>query len=347
MVLTVKNIMPLKSLAKRSLQHIAAQLGPQRIKSGRNRLLILMYHRVLPVNDERMHDEEPGMVVTPETFALHLQVLQQHFDIVHLADWLRRHEQGSALPQRACVITFDDGWLDNYQFAFPLLKQYQLPATIFLVSDMVGTKRNFWPERLAELLRITATQHSELWDTPAYRWLRDVDTNYDFGHKPPTHHQLFEIFNQAKRYSDEELHMRIDEMLSSSQKLPASSAAVLSWEQVAEMSDSGLLEFGSHTCDHIRLNDTVKQDIIKHQIIASKTTISEATNKTVNTFCYPNGDFNSSALEIVRKYYAGAVTTNNGWNSLKSDVHVLNRVGIHEDISTNETAFLARLSGWM
>lgn len=339
--------MALKRLTKRSLQHIAALWGPQRFSWGsKRRLLILMYHRVLPVEDERMQDEEPGMVVTPETFALHLQILQQNFEIVQLADWLQRRKQGLPLPQRACAITFDDGWVDNYQFAFPLLKQYLVPATIFLVSDMVGTQRNFWPERLAELLRVTATQQSELWDAPAYRWLRELRVGYDFGRQPPNHEQLFEIIDYAKRFSDDELHARINAMQSSSDTFPKSAAAVVNWSQVAEMTKSGLLEFGSHTCDHIRLTDEVIPKEIEHQIVSSKAKIAEATNKSVELFCYPNGDFNDSALSIAKQHYAGAVTTARGWNSSDADAHLLKRIGVHEDISADKTAFLARLSGW-
>ena len=312
-----------------------------------DRLVILMYHRVLPADDERMQDEEPGMVVTPETFELHLKILQQYFDMVDLSDWLQRRTQGLPLPKRACAISFDDGWLDNYQFAFPLLKQYQLPATIFLVSDMVATKRNFWPERLAELLRVTATRHSELWDAPAYRWLRELSTDYEFGNLPPNREQLFAIFNQSKRQSDDELHARIDAMQRSSESLPTPNEAVVNWNQVAEMADSGLVDFGSHTCDHIRLTDNISEQEAMHQIVASKAKIAEATNKEVELFCYPNGDFNEIALNIVRQHYAGAVTTARGWNNIETDTHLLNRIGVHEDISADKTAFLARLSGWL
>ena len=96
--------------------------------------------------------EQPGMYVSPDTLAMHLRVLKRHFEIVDLGDWLRRQRDGSALPDRACCITFDDGWRDNFQHGFPVLRAARVPATIFLVADFIGTRYRFWPNRLATLL---------------------------------------------------------------------------------------------------------------------------------------------------------------------------------------------------
>jgi peptidoglycan/xylan/chitin deacetylase (PgdA/CDA1 family) len=100
--------------------------------------LVLMYHRVVAPHDVPA-DIDPGMYVTTDAFERHLQYLAAHHEVVTLEalfEWLVGRRQFAKIP---CAITFDDGWRDNYEEAFPLLTRYGLPATIFLITDHVGT----------------------------------------------------------------------------------------------------------------------------------------------------------------------------------------------------------------
>jgi peptidoglycan/xylan/chitin deacetylase (PgdA/CDA1 family) len=339
---------PFKRLFKRSLQQIAARFGPHTRTPKASKLLILMYHRVLPANDKRTRIEEPGMVVTPESFRLHLSIIKQYFDIIHLSEWANFNDNEKMPPSRLCAITFDDGWADNYEFAFPILREQEVPATIFLVSDMIGTDKMFWPERLARTVTAIALNLPEQWSHPSLDWIKTANTDYQFTNQIPTREELSQIVRDTKRLSDPEIHSRLD-LIQNTFDLPDTDCnpSLLNWNQLTEMTTSGLVEAGSHTCQHIRLDSRTPRSTLENEIIASKQQIEERTGKPVSTFCFPNGDYTQGAQSLVRQNYRIAVTTSSGWNTVDTNNYMLRRIGIHEDITSDRMSFLARISGWM
>lgn len=346
-IIIMKIATQVKRLIKYCIQIVAAKFGRHTRKHESPQLMILMYHRILPEVDERSRLEEPGMVVTPETFKMHLKVLSEYFEFINLSDWIKRKKNGLPLPLKACAITFDDGWSDNYEFAFPILKELNIPATIFLVSEMINTNRMFWPERLALTISAITNKESKAWDTQITQWIRNAETSFAFSDTTPTREQLSEIIAHVKQFTDEEIHILIDQLLSKLDiNITNKPNSLLNWPQVQEMLDSGLIEMGSHTCTHTRLNDSLTDAVLEYEIFESKKQLQAEISQNVTSFCFPNGDVSEKSIKLVQESYHCAVTTKNGWNTTEDSDHQLKRIGIHNDIASNSTRFLARLADW-
>ncbi len=338
-----------KRFIKGSLKYTISSIGPHRWPV-RNKLVVLMYHRILPANDPRIMDEQPGMYVHPETFQMHLKTIKQYFTPIHLSQWLQDLRTQKPLPKRSIAITFDDGWYDNYEYAYPILKQENIPASIFLVSDMVGTQKTFWPERLANWIRTSAHYYkNELNSDPKMSWLKNIGVNNVVPNNDAYIDIVDGIITTAKQYyTDSELNTLLDNLpIKKFSQKNNTTPDILGWNHVNEMLSSGVIEVGSHTRNHIRLNSMTDLQIMKDEIINSKKTIENHVNHKINLFCYPNGDMSSKAKEIVMQHYSAACSTKRGWNNKISDIYELKRIALHQDVSHNKSSFLAKLSSYL
>ena len=330
----------LKRILKPVLESAAGAFGPHARRASVPHLWLPMYHRVLPQSDPRSREEEPGMLLRPETLEMHIRELRREFELVSLREWVDRWQQGKELPPKACAITFDDGWLDNYECAFPVLKALKAPATIFAVAQKIGTDDRFWPNIVGGLLaggaRAALAAHPTL--RASVEGTGDlIDQNV-----------IADVIHRLKIHSDGEIHAALNAIRWRTLLKPTGSRDLMSWTQMREMQASGLIEFGSHTCSHSRLTRLTSQAELHYEIVESKRVLEANLDRPVDLFCFPDGDFNDRALGLVREHYRAAVTTRRGINQQPTlDLHKLGRIGLHEEMSATRTRFRARLSGWI
>lgn len=118
---------------------------------------ILMYHRI----GHRPGDKN---TVSPERFELQLQYLGDHkFTTLTLSDWYQKVHDGVKIPEKSVILTFDDGYRDNWELAMPLLSRYGFNATVFMVSSLVG-KTNLWEKNeLRQGVKMMEAEHLREW----------------------------------------------------------------------------------------------------------------------------------------------------------------------------------------
>jgi len=320
-------------------------------RSGLNELLhrgkavILVYHRVLRLEDL---DEsvQPGMYVLDDVFDQQMRFLKEAFEIVPLADLLARWRTGVwDRRSRYCVITFDDGWLDNYLFAYPVLRRYGIPATIFLPTAFIGTSAWFWWDELSYVL-------PRYWLTPRAKQraagLAQLSGRYPWLAQPseqPTQERLHWIVEKFKSVPEHEIREWLEAARRALSLELLDQRTLMDWQEVGEMSAYGI-SFGSHSCTH-RILTHLSREEMRKELRDSLDCLRERRISYVPVFCYPNGDFNREIVQEVRRVgYEAAVSGRFGLESgFPDDLWRLKRIGVHKNVTGTTALFAWRMSG--
>jgi peptidoglycan/xylan/chitin deacetylase (PgdA/CDA1 family) len=278
------------------------------------RYQILLYHQV---NDE----QDPFFPAVPvKVFAAQMEILGTYFKVFPLKELVERAEKND-IPPNAVAITFDDGYQDNYENAFPILKQFDFPATIFLATGPLDSKAPLWHDRVFHTFRCTKSE-SIVIRGEEYR-LSSIP-----GKQVALDAFLRDIRMRNPRDRDDMIQ-QLTARLGVPGQYPLS-AQKLSWKQSAEMSKNNI-DFGAHTVTHSILTRMPLSEAAE-EIVASKKTAEKHLGVSVQLFAYPNGssdDFNESLKEVVRESgFLGAVTTLWGTNGVQTNPFELKRVRI-------------------
>lgn len=300
---------------------------------------VLMYHRVLEKRDFAKLHVQPGMYVTSSSFERQICFLKRKYRVLpleELIDKIKRKEMVGG----CCAITFDDGWVDNHANAFPLLIKHQVPATIFLATNFIGTNRLFWPEEICSYLDQSFLTGKPITNSPPYAssFCSEI-SKYRAASREVFMDKVIEVL---KRYSPEQRN-RIIEFFRGVGKSESLPRQMLSWEEVDEMDKSGLVTFGAHTAGHEML-DQVPTSKAESEISQSKKDIERRLGGKVSIFAYPNGNYNEKIQDLLCGCgFVGAVTTRKGYLTKDTPLLEIPRIGMHEDVSNSIPTFWGRI----
>lgn len=319
-----------KRIIKATLGSIFKSIFPS-LSAKKNIRIILMYHRVVNNLPRGLFDS--GMYVTVNSLDKHIRELIQYFDVVSLQEMFDNCKREKNL----CAITFDDGWLDNYELAYPILKKYNVPATVFLPVDYVGTKRKFWFQSFWDIANCSANDGC-----------LDDFINYLVSFFPSSlalkksYKNLKELSWDLKFLNGYDLEMIMNEAYKKFPVEITEQRNVMNWEEVSEMEQNGIY-FGSHGLNHYII-PLLDYDLKKKEIVESLNKLRERLENVAPFFSYPNGDWDDESVVLVSAAgYKGAITTRLGLNSHNTDPFALNRIAIHEDISSSAPLFWFRI----
>lgn len=270
-------------------------------------LRILAYHRVAELRDTRAVDSRT-VSATPEGFARQMEHLARHYRVVSMAEVLEAVEKGRALPKRAVLLTFDDGYADFAEIAWPILKELRLPATMFVPTAYPGDpERVFWWDRMYQAFAATLT--AEI-DVPPLGRLPLLPLDQK-------RRNLRMVQNCLTTIAHREAMQLVDFLCAELGLSSARGGSVLSWEQLRELEREGLT-LGPHTRTHAILTK-VTHEQIREEVRGSLEDLQRETGTCLPVFCYPNGNHNETVVSVLREQGIRlAFTTLSGPNELGS-----------------------------
>lgn len=269
-----------------------------------------------------------------EVFQGICSLLSADYHVISLSELVAARQQQQKLPENSVVITFDDGYASNFELAYPMLRKYHLPATVFLTTGFVDGEDMLWFQRVD--LCLGRTKHRSLvWK------IHGKELHLSFETREQRQQSLVTLMPELKELSDVDLLHEIDRL---ERELDVDTPEVstmpavmrpLTWNMVRAMSNSGLVEFGGHTHTHPILSrcDPVT---MRAEVATCHKRIFQETGIPPRAFSYPNGfqeDYTRQTVEMVEQIgFESACTMINGRVDEETPLFHLPRYGSPESV---------------
>jgi len=253
--------------------------------------------------------------VNSKEFANQIIYLKKHYNFINENELKEFLYEKKPLKKNSVLITFDDGYVNNYNYAYPIMKKYGVPGTIFLVTGLVGTNKMAWYDEIEYCINNTSRKSIEFEGKTYFldkKNREELIKKHYFAAITKQDDERLKLIESLKRKTD----VQIPKELSDSYKF-------ITWEQAKEMKD--IITFGAHTHTHPIMPHTSKK---RQELETSRKAIKHYLGYYPKSFCYPNGDYDQETIEEVRK--AGfdlAFSINFGRNSEKTNPFLINRIG--------------------
>jgi peptidoglycan/xylan/chitin deacetylase (PgdA/CDA1 family) len=259
------------------------------------RRYVLAYHRVIPRSQAVADHAHDAMWVSPERLEGQIRWMQSVGEIV---DYHRLLDFREPNDRPLFALTFDDGWRDTYEVAFPLLQRLNVPALVFLVSAAMDTGDLFWPEDVVTKTHRLGGSMGERELVIALRdtWPDPVPSQRVTRGSPAAVAEawvealkLVPFAERSQRIADYYQRIGVEQK--------PLQGYLMNWEHARIMQSRGIV-FGSHTHTH-RILKGLRDDDITYEVERSRRIISDQLRAPVDALCYPNARYNGREGGII------------------------------------------------
>ncbi len=250
-------------------------------------ILILMYHRVSPEKGESLLIPLP-----PDIFEEQMKVISKKYKVVFLRELPALLKDKSKSNEKILILTFDDGYKDNYVYAYPILKKYNIPATIFISSSYINNQKNFWWDQIYQIIKNLRIKKLTLNGIISCPLKTEADKECC----------AFSLVEKLKKLPLAETTSLIEQLIKKYELRLDENTNVMLWEDINKM-DENIVDIGAHTVNHTMLS-ILNPKMIEYEIIQSKKDIENNTSREAITFSYPYGtseSFNKEVINVVKQ----------------------------------------------
>jgi peptidoglycan/xylan/chitin deacetylase (PgdA/CDA1 family) len=262
---------------------------------------ILMFHRVVPISHKlRIHNHK-SLEVSPEYLENLIAFFKKEkYQFLSLDEMLEfgKHPKPK---QKFVVFTFDDGYVDNLKYAYPIFKRHNIPFTIYVATNLPDGNAVVWWYLLEEVIvenpEVTFTSKGK-----AYSFTTQTVKQKEMA---------FNKIRSMLAIADETELTGLVESLFANQKdilVAKTKELALSWDEIRQLSNESLVTIGSHTISHLPLN-SLSMERSRQEILDSKDIIEKQLSKEVKHFCYPLGSYGDKEVEILKSTTYHTATT--------------------------------------
>ena len=287
---------------------------------SKHQFLILNYHGVIDKVDFNYSINH----MDAEQFEHQIKFLSKNFNILSQDEFLYHYLNNKTSNKKSILLTFDDGYENNFKFAFPLLKKYNTPATIFLISSLIDSKNPTWYDLIDNT---SSLFNNEKHRDKIGKLCTELGIN---SQKEILHNSLKKYLKTQSTHKKNEILEKYLSIIGdkSMDNIDEKYWKILSSDQIIKMQQSGIISFGSHTVTHPNL-DQINKDDVELELKDSKSKIENILGKKIKTIAFPDGAYNEN-VKIMSKEagYTNLFAVNYRCESDKNDNSILNRYSI-------------------
>ncbi len=299
---------------------------------GDGRLCIVNYHRILARSDPLL-ESEPSI----DTFRWQIALLHQCFNVMPLAQAVKTLTT-DRMPPRAVAITFDDGYRSTHDLALPILREFDMPATVFVTTGHIEDESSMWNDVILEAIRRLP---------PTSIDLRELGLAVYPMQSPEDRKRTATALTECCKYLPPSARNTLTGKLQALAHTDLRQDLMLTAEMVRTLSKNGI-DIGGHTVNHPILT-RIDDEAARREIVDSKQQLEAIIGKPVTLFAYPNGkrgfDFDERHVRMVREAgFQAAFTTATGAATRHDDGFEIPR---SRPWDKSRLMFAGRLLAWL